>query len=185
MCACVCDYLCYRHPFSIICTSFTYIISIHMCITHPVLLYLMHPYTHVSGLEFGSRPTGPSKPIPLILDAEGRVVDSAGKTVQPIIRQPTIKVCTLLYKDTSELRTLYLVPSASFVYSTTPEMRTPHYSGHFNLSQWFAFGTVLFMEVSSIQRCPYRGAPLYMYIISTGKHSCSTEGNLLRGSRNK
>ena len=40
------------------------------------------------------------------------------------------------YKDTSELnRTLQSVPNATFVYLTTPEMRTVHYSGHFNLTQ--------------------------------------------------
>lgn len=40
----------------------------------------------------GARAMIPSKPIPLILDDEGRAVDTAGKTVQPLIRQPTIKV---------------------------------------------------------------------------------------------
>ena len=50
-------------------------------------------YIHVSGLELSGRPTGPSKPMPLILDEEGRVVDTSGRSVQPVIRQPTIKVC--------------------------------------------------------------------------------------------
>ena len=36
------------------------------------------------------------------------------------------------FKDTSINRTLLSVPNASFVYSTAPEMRTPHYSGHSN-----------------------------------------------------
>ena len=46
----------------------------------------------LSGMDFSGRPTGPSKPMPLILDEEGRVVDTSGRTVQPVIRQPTIKV---------------------------------------------------------------------------------------------
>ena len=52
-------------------------------------------YIHVSGLELSGRPTGPSKPMPLILDEEGRVVDTSGRSVQPVIRQPTIKVYPL------------------------------------------------------------------------------------------
>ena len=47
-----------------------------------------------------------------------------------------------LYQDTSELRTtLYInktlssVSNVTSVYLTTSEMRTPHYSGHFNLVQ--------------------------------------------------
>ena len=39
--------------------------------------------------------TGPSKPMPLILDDEGRVVDTSGRTIQPMMRQPTIKVSTI------------------------------------------------------------------------------------------
>ena len=50
-------------------------------------------------------------------------------------------MCTVepLYKyipeDTSVNSSLLSVPNASFVY-LTPEMRTPHYSGHFKLLQW-------------------------------------------------
>ena len=44
------------------------------------------------GLEFNAKLTVPSKPMPLILDEEGRVVDTTGRTVQPMMRQPTIKV---------------------------------------------------------------------------------------------
>lgn len=45
----------------------------------------------VAGLEFNAKLTVPSKPMPLILDEEGRVVDTTGRTVQPMMRQPTIK----------------------------------------------------------------------------------------------
>ena len=41
-----------------------------------------------------------------------------------------------LYQDTSINRTLSSVSNVTFVYLTTSEMRTPHYSGHFNLSQY-------------------------------------------------
>ena len=37
-----------------------------------------------------------------------------------------------LYQDTSINRTL---SNDTFIYLTTSEMRTPHYSGHFNLTQ--------------------------------------------------
>ena len=55
-----------------------------------------------------------------------------------------IQRCTVenLYKNTPELRgtsinrALPSVPNATFVYLTTSEMRTPHYSGHFSLLQW-------------------------------------------------
>ena len=40
-----------------------------------------------------------------------------------------------LYQDTSINRTLSSVSNDTFVYLTTSEMRTPHYSGHFHLSQ--------------------------------------------------
>ena len=67
-------------------------------------------------------------------------------------------------------RTVSSVPNATFVYLTTPEMRTPHYSGHFNSEVVkytnVSFGTdesVLFIEVSSIQRCFYREVPFYLY----------------------
>ena len=45
--------------------------------------------------------------------------------------------CTIynIYRDTSINRTLSSVSNATFVYLTTSEMRTPHYSGHFHLSQ--------------------------------------------------
>ena len=39
-------------------------------------------------------------------------------------------------EDTSINGTLSNVSIATFVYLTTSEMRTPHYSGHFNLIQW-------------------------------------------------
>ena len=41
-----------------------------------------------------------------------------------------------LYQDTSISRTFLSVLNATFVYLTTSEMRTPQYSGHFNLPQW-------------------------------------------------
>ena len=41
-----------------------------------------------------------------------------------------------LIEDISINRTLSSVPNAAFVYLTTSEMRIPHYSGHFNLTQW-------------------------------------------------
>ena len=41
----------------------------------------------------------------------------------------------LLIKDTSLNRTLTSVSNATFVYLTIPKLRTPHYSGHFNLTQ--------------------------------------------------
>ena len=40
-----------------------------------------------------------------------------------------------LYQDNSINRTLSSVLNVTFVYLTTSEMRTPHYSGHFNLTQ--------------------------------------------------
>ena len=46
--------------------------------------------------------------------------------------------------------------------------RCPHFRGCFKYTN-DVFGTeksVLFMEVSSIQGCPYRGVPLYKYIYS-------------------
>ncbi|CAI8057146.1 U4/U6 small nuclear ribonucleoprotein Prp3, partial [Geodia barretti] len=45
----------------------------------------------IAGMDMGARAMIPTKPMPLILDEEGRAVDTAGKTVQPLIRQPTIK----------------------------------------------------------------------------------------------
>ena len=48
------------------------------------------------------------------------------------IHEPTVEP---LYQDTSELRTLSSVSNATFVYLTTSEMRTPHYSRHFDLVQ--------------------------------------------------
>ena len=40
----------------------------------------------------------------------------------------------LWIEDTSINRTLSSVSNATFVYLTTSEMRTPHYSGHSNLA---------------------------------------------------
>ena len=47
------------------------------------------------GMDMRGKLTGPSKPMPLILDDEGRVVDTSGRTIQPMMRQPTIKVSTI------------------------------------------------------------------------------------------
>ena len=42
----------------------------------------------------------------------------------------------LQLEDTSINRTLSSVPNVTFLYLTTPGLKTPHYSGHFNLAQW-------------------------------------------------
>jgi hypothetical protein len=52
---------------------------------------ILHTPPCVTGMDMGARAMIPTTPIPLILDEEGRAVDTAGKTVQPLIRQPTIK----------------------------------------------------------------------------------------------
>ena len=46
----------------------------------------------------------------------------------------------VLIEDTSINRTLSSVSKAILVYLTTSEIRTPYYSGHFNLSQMSNLG---------------------------------------------
>ena len=43
-----------------------------------------------------STPLMPSKPMPLILDEEGRTVDSSGRTIQLSVKHSTAQVCHLI-----------------------------------------------------------------------------------------
>ena len=51
------------------------------------------------------------------------------------LAQPNVWYIDNASTVTSVNRTLFSVPNY-FVYLITPEMRTPHYSGHFKLTQW-------------------------------------------------
>ena len=59
---------------------------------------------------------------------------------------------SLYYKDTSINRTLSSVSNVTFVDLSTSEMRTPHYSGHLNMSQFavkfFSYDIIVMLMMS-------------------------------------
>lgn len=56
---------------------------------------LSTPYTAAPQTK-SNTPADAAKPTPLILDSEGRTVDSTGKEIQLTLRAPTLKVFFIL-----------------------------------------------------------------------------------------